>query len=91
MKKYVILVSILLGIIATSLAIFFNYKDEVLTKQIVANRLYNQRKSEIKTIISQKENFLKTFAKYLSSAKPVIEGYLENNRTKIINFDYPLY
>jgi hypothetical protein len=91
MKKHIILASILLGIIASSLAIFFNYKDEITIKQTVANKLYNQRKSEVNTIISQKENFLKTFAKYLASAKPVIEGYLENNRTKIINFVSPLY
>ena len=91
MKKIVFIAAVLLGIIATSSAIIFNYLDKQETVKTVAKKLFIQRKSEVETLINEKEKFLKSFAKYLSSSKPVIEGYLENNRTKIINFVYPLY
>jgi len=56
-----------------------------------AKRISMMRQKEYNLIYNNKKNFLDSFAKFLSSSTPVIEGYLENNRTKIINFVMPLY
>ncbi len=56
-----------------------------------AKNRYDTRTTEYKVLLEDKKNFLDSFAKFLASSPAVINGYLENNRTQIINYVMPLY
>lgn len=59
--------------------------------KIQAKEDYNKRLKEFNFLITQKKIFLNSLAKFLSTAKPVIDGYLHDNRQEIITFVEPIY
>jgi diguanylate cyclase (GGDEF)-like protein len=88
-KVYFFLFFLFLIVIAGSY--FETQKTIEKFSNIKAKTTYNTRIKEYKFILHQKIIFLNAFAKFLASAKPVIDGYLHNNRQEIINFVMPLY
>lgn len=91
MKKKIYLLILLLAISTVSISIYY-IRDTL--KTIIdekAKEIYQTRKKEYEVILKNKKNFLNSFAKFLSTSQPVIDAYLENNRSKIINFVMPLY
>jgi len=89
--KKVYFFSFLVGVLAIALAMLFSSQDAFFIKKFYFSHIYNQRATEINTIITEEKQFLNSFAKFLVNTKIVKEAYLENNRTKLINFVLPLY
>ncbi len=72
-------------------SIYYTKKSLNLITKEKAEQIYNIRQSEYNVILNDKKNFLNSFAKFISSSDIVIKSYLENNRTKLIDFVMPLY
>jgi len=77
--------------IVIGISVYYTNQSTKILIEEKAKEVFKTRTKEYKVILNDKKNFLNSFAKFLSTSKPVIEAYLENNRTKLINFVMPLY
>ena len=91
MQKKVFILIFLLAILVIADSIYSANHSLNKLIQERAQKVSLIRQKEYNVIYNNKKQFLDSFAKFLSNSKPIIDGYLENNRTKIINFIMPLY
>jgi len=91
LKKYFFILVLINAVFATALSLWLSLKDASFAKEYFANKTYTQRVAEYNTVINDKKEFLKDFAKFLASSKEVKQAYLSNDKEKIISFVMPLY
>jgi len=91
MKKKIYNFLIIMFIIGISVAVLVSFYGINHLKNMEAQGISQKRVKEYNVILDNRKQFLDAFAKFISSSKPVIDGYLENNRSKIIDFVNPLY
>ncbi|WP_457560628.1 GGDEF domain-containing protein [Caminibacter sp.] len=91
MKKiaYLSLLTIILFTIAVSIITIKNVEQKLIIN--FAKKDYEIRIKEFNVLLNDKKTFLDSFAKFLSTSPEIINGYLENNRRKIISYVMPLY
>jgi diguanylate cyclase (GGDEF)-like protein len=77
--------------VVIGISVYYTNKSTKIFIREKAKEVYSIRNREYNVILNDKINFLNSFAKFLCTSKPVINAYLENNRTKLINFVMPLY
>ncbi len=89
-KKIYFLLFVVFGIAIVVNMVVTKQETEFLIANI-AEKKFEIRQKEFDVLLEDKNNFLDSFAKFLASSPEIINGYLENNRSKIIDFVKPLY
>jgi len=90
-KRKIYSLLILLFVLATSTSIYFIIQTIQKLQEKELTNIYNNRIKEYNNAIYEKQIFLDSFSKFIVHSKPIIDGYLHNDRQEIIDFLEPLY
>ncbi|MEO1923655.1 MAG: diguanylate cyclase [Nautiliaceae bacterium] len=91
MKYKVYFAIFFLSVFVIGLTLYYSQQEIKLITQQKAKEIYELRNKEFSLMLENKKDFLNAFAKFISSSDIVVNAFLENNRTKLINFVKPLY